>query len=53
VHLIADTTIVTLTVQRLRVDGHNVVYVGERDEDPGDRATARSSAKRMLRAAFC
>lgn len=37
-HLIADTNIVALAVQRLRVDGHNVVYVGERHEDPGDGA---------------
>lgn len=37
-HLIADTNIVALAVQRLRADGHNIVYVGERDEDPGDSA---------------
>jgi hypothetical protein len=36
VRLLADTNIVAAAVRELRGAGHDVAFVGERAEDPGD-----------------
>jgi predicted nuclease of predicted toxin-antitoxin system len=50
VRLLADTNIVANAVQQMRAGGHDVVYVGERDPDPGDQAVLAEahSTKRVL-----
>ena len=34
--MLADTNVAALAVKALRAAGHDVIYVGERLEDPGD-----------------
>lgn len=36
--LLADTNIVAAAVRMLSAAGHDVVFIGERDSDPGDAA---------------
>jgi predicted nuclease of predicted toxin-antitoxin system len=38
VRVLADTNIVAAAVRALRADGHDVDYIAERPEDPGDAA---------------
>ena len=38
VRLLADSNIVAQAIRAMRAAGHDVVYVGERTADPGDRA---------------
>lgn len=43
--LFADTNIVAPAVSALRADGHDVVYSGEWDADPGDAAILDEARK--------
>jgi predicted nuclease of predicted toxin-antitoxin system len=45
VRLLADTNVTTIAVRALRDAGHDVVYVGERQNDPGDIAILREAAE--------
>jgi len=38
VRFLADSNIVAQAVHAMRTAGHDVVYLGERTADPGDRA---------------
>jgi predicted nuclease of predicted toxin-antitoxin system len=51
VRLLADTNIVSMAVEALRSRGHDLIYVAERDVDPGDPAIleeARASDRVLL-----
>ncbi len=43
--VLADTNIVASAVRALREAGHDVVYVAERQSDPGDTALLAEAAK--------
>ncbi|HWD27758.1 MAG TPA: DUF5615 family PIN-like protein [Rhizomicrobium sp.] len=43
--VLADTNIVALAVRMLRDIGHDVVYVAERESDPGDSALLAEASR--------
>jgi len=49
VRFLADSNIVAQAVHAIRAAGHDVVYLGEREADPGDRALlAEAVAERRI-----